>query len=50
MILVIPAPLLDEVVDHKLYAPTGLFVDLVDNGKHFFLLISRDETFASMMD
>ena len=38
IVLVIPAPVFNEVVDDELYAPTGFFMNLVYDGKHFLLL------------
>lgn len=50
IVLLIPAPFLDEVVDNKLYAPAGLLVDFVDDRENLFLLGSGDDAFACMVD
>lgn len=47
---VIPAPLLDKIVNDELYAPASLFVYLIYDGQNFFLFWSRDEAFASMVN
>lgn len=50
IVLVIPTPSFDEIVNDELYAPSGLFVNFVDDGKNFLLLRPGDEAFARMMD
>lgn len=50
IILIVPSPFLDQIVDGKLNAPTGFFVDFVDDGDDFFLLRAGDDAFACMMD
>ena len=50
IILVIPTPCFDEVIEDELYTPAGLFVDFVDDGKDLFLLRARNETFACVVN
>ena len=50
IVLVVPTPFLDQVINDELYAPASLLMDLSDNGQNFFLLVSSNEAFASVMD
>ena len=50
IVLIVPTPFLDQVIDDELYAPAGLLMDLSDDGQNFFLLVSSNEAFASVVD
>ena len=41
--LVVPAPLLLELLVDKANAPSRLLLDLLEDGEHFFLLAADDE-------
>ena len=49
-VVLIPTPLLDQIINDELYTPASLFMNFVDNGENFFLLCSVDETFSSVVD
>ena len=50
VLLVIPTPPFDEVVDDELDAPAGFFMYFVDDCKHFLLLRAGHKTFACVMN
>lgn len=50
VLLVVPAPLLNQPVNHEVDAPASLFVDLVDDGENFFLLGTGDKTFPCVVN
>lgn len=50
ILLVIPTPLLYQPFNHKIDAPAGLFVDLVNDREDLFLLGPRNKAFTSVMN
>ena len=50
IVLIVPAPFLDQTLDDEVDAPPGLFMDFINNGKNFFLLGPGDEAFTGMVN
>lgn len=50
IVLIVPAPSFNKIIDNELYAPTGFLVDFIDDREDLFLLGSGDDAFACVVD